>query len=115
MKIKGLIIVAAVVLLSACNSTQGGLYWGNYSDSLYNYKKEPGDSTRKEHVQSLNDIVATSDKKGIRIPPGVLVELAIMEIESGSPEIANALLDRELALYPESKTLVLELKKRNGA
>ena len=115
MKIQGLIIIAAVILLSACNSTQGGLYWGNYSDSLYNYKKEPGDASRNLHLRSLNDIIATSDKKGIRIPPGVLVELAIMEIESGSPENANALLDRELALYPESKTLVLELKKRNGA
>jgi len=114
-KIKGLIIIGAVVLLSACNSTQGGLYWGNYSDTLYKYKQEPGDATRQQHVKSLNDIVATSDKKGIRVPPGVLIELAIMEIESGSPENANSLLNRELSLYPESKTLVLELKKRNGA
>jgi hypothetical protein len=115
MKIKGLIIISAVVLLSACNTTQGGLYWGSYSDTLYNYKKEPGDQSRQQHVKSLNDIIATSDKKGIRVPPGVLIELAIMQIESGSPENANSLLDRELSLYPESKTLVLELKKRNGA
>jgi hypothetical protein len=104
-----------VLLLSACNTTQGGLYWGSYSDTLYNYKKEPGDQSRQQHVKSLNDIIATSDKKGIRVPPGVLIELAIMQIESGSPENANSLLDRELSLYPESKTLVLELKKRNGA
>jgi hypothetical protein len=115
MKIKGLIIISAVLLLSACNTTQGGLYWGRYSDTLYNYKKEPGDQSRLQHVKSLNDIIATSDKKGIRVPPGVLIELAIMQIESGSPENANSLLDRELSLYPESKTLVLELKKRNGA
>jgi hypothetical protein len=115
MKIKGLIIISVVVLLSACNTTQGGLYWGSYSDTLYNYKKEPGDQSRQQHVKSLNDIIATSDKKGIRVPPGVLIELAIMQIESGSPENANSLLDRELSLYPESKTLVLELKKRNGA
>jgi hypothetical protein len=115
MKIKGLIIISAVLLLSACNTTQGGLYWGSYSDTLYNYKKEPGDQSRLQHVKSLNDIIATSDKKGIRVPPGVLIELAIMQIESGSPENANSLLDRELSLYPESKTLVLELKKRNGA
>jgi hypothetical protein len=115
MKIKGLIIISAVLLLSACNTTQGGLYWGSYSDTLYNYKKEPGDQSRQQHVKSLNDIIATSDKKGIRVPPGVLIELAIMQIESGSPENANSLLDRELSLYPESKTLVLELKKRNGA
>jgi hypothetical protein len=110
-----MIIIGAVILLSACNSTQGGLYWGNYSDSLYNYKKEPSDETRQRHIKSLKDIIATSDKKGIRVPPGVLIELAIMEIESGSPESANSLLDRELSLYPESKILVLELKKRNGA
>lgn len=115
MKIKGLIVVAAAILLSACNATQGGLYWGGYSNTLYEFKKEPGDETRQDHVKSLNDIITTSDKKGIRIPPGVLVELAIMEIESGNPENANALLDRELSIYPESKTLVLELKKRNGA
>ncbi|MFT7259311.1 MAG: hypothetical protein ACI9MS_001169 [Glaciecola sp.] len=115
MKIKGLIIISVVVLLSACNTTPGGLYWGSYSDTLYNYKKEPGDQSRQQHVKSLNDIIATSDKKGIRVPPGVLIELAIMQIESGSPENANSLLDRELSLYPESKTLVLELKKRNGA
>lgn len=115
MKMKGLIIVAALTLLSACNSTQGGLYWGNYSDTLYDMKKEPSDETRAQHVKSLNDIIATSDKKGIRIPPGVLVELAIMQIESGQSQTANALLDRELSMYPESKTLVLELKKRTGA
>lgn len=115
MIIKKLIIVAALALLTACNSTQGGLYWGNYSDTLYDYKKEPSDKTRQQHLKSLNDIIATSEKKGIRVPPGVLVELAIMEIESGSSDSANALLDKELSLYPESKILVLELKKRNGA
>lgn len=115
MKIKGLIVIASVVLLFACNATQGGLYWGSYSNTLYDFKKEPGDETRQKHVKSLNDIIATSDKKGIRVPPGVLVELAIMEIESGNAENANALLDRELSIYPESKTLVAELKKRLGA
>ena len=82
MKIKGLIIIATLALLGACNSTQGGLYWGNYSDTLYDLKKEPGEKAQKNHLRSLNDIVATSDKKGTRIPPGVLVELAIIEIEN---------------------------------
>ena len=115
MRVRALIIVVAALLLSACNTTQGGLYWGSYSSTLYDFKKEPSDGTRAKHLKSLNDIVKTSDKKGIRIPPGVLIELAIMEIEGGSSENANALLDRELSLYPESKTLVLELKKRIGA
>jgi hypothetical protein len=114
-KIKGLIIIGAVLLLSACSSTQGGLYWGNYSDTLHNYKQEPGDTTRQRHVKTLNDIIKTSDKRGTRVPPGVLIELAVMEIESGSSENADALLNREMSLYPESRTLVLELKKRNGA
>lgn len=112
MNMKGLFTIIAVFVLSACNSTQSGLYWGNYSDTLYQYKLEPGEKTRSQHIKSLQDVIAKSDKKGLRVPPGVLIELAIMEIESGNSEAAVALLDREVSIYPESAVLVSMLKQR---
>ena len=43
------------------------------------------------------------------MPPGIYIELAIMEFEDDRPGRGNQYLASELALYPESATLVNRL------
>lgn len=115
MKMKSLIFCLMAISLTACNSTQRGLYWGSYSETLYEHKQTPNENTRANHLKSLRDIVTKSESKGTRIPPGVMIEIALMEIENGNSAAAMNWLDKELVLYPESVKIVSIIKARMGA
>ena len=93
-----------VLLLSACASQapKGTLYWGDYSDTLYEYKQTPGEATLAAHMAELQRIIQVSDDREYRIPPGVSAELGMYFQRTGNPQQASALFTREQVLYPES-------------
>jgi hypothetical protein len=106
------VVSLLVLVISGCAVNQDMLYWGNYSATLYDYKKEPSDKTRAAHVESLEDIIAKSTKRGTRIPPGVYAELGHMYIEKGSVEKGAQYLQMEVDTYPESQKFISTLQQR---
>ena len=100
------VLVIAIIVLSGCVNTHSLYYFGNYSAASYAYKRTPTAETRAELKQSLLTIIIESEK---RVPPGIYIELAIMEFEDDRPGRGNQYLASELALYPESATLVNRL------
>ena len=103
------VLVIAVVMLSGCVNTHSLYYFGNYSEASYAYKRTPTAETRAELKESLLTIIIESEKRQKRVPPGIYVELAMMEFEDDRPGRGNQYLASELALYPESATLVERL------
>ncbi|MEC7826872.1 MAG: DUF4810 domain-containing protein [Pseudomonadota bacterium] len=90
-------------------NTHSLYYFGNYSAASYAYKHTPTAETRAELKQSLLTIIIESERREKRVPPGIYIELAIMEFEDDRPGRGNQYLASELALYPESATLVNRL------
>ncbi|GAA0859725.1 DUF4810 domain-containing protein [Aliiglaciecola litoralis] len=101
-----------VLLMGGCAANKDMLYWGDYSSTLYDYKKEPSDETRAAHVESLEDIIAKSTQRGTRIPPGVYAELGYMHIETGSTELGAKYLQLEVDTYPESQKFISTIQQR---
>lgn len=96
-----------LAFLSACATqpTQG-MYWDRYEETLY-YLERDGDSRAQErHLATLRRIVDTSENRGWRVPPGVYLELAVMEQQLGNLGAYADYVNRERILYPESRPFI---------
>lgn len=103
-RIVGATAIAFVLLASGCTTvTAAGYYWGNYSKTLYGYAKTPSDQTLTAHVHELERIVAESEKRGLRVPPGIHAELGYLKARGGDASLATAHYESEVRLYPEAR------------
>ena len=112
MKIRIIAVATALVLLSGCAAqvTEAGYYWGNYANTLYEYTKEPSDETLAQHVEELETIVAESNERELKVPPGVYAELGHIASKSGDGNAAAlAYYESEMSLYPESRIFLERL------
>ena len=101
-------IVIALVALGfsminfGCATQQQMYYWGDYSDTLYDVKKDPGVESLAKHKEMLENIVEESEKRNLRIPPGVCAELGYIYALQNNTKTAISLFEREKQIYPES-------------
>ncbi|PNU18640.1 DUF4810 domain-containing protein [Geothermobacter hydrogeniphilus] len=83
--------------------------WENYSATLYDYDKNPGDETYAKHKECLLTIIEHSGKENLRVPPGVYAELGYDLVNEGKKEEGLKYLALEKETYPESAVLVDKL------
>jgi hypothetical protein len=113
MKFKALSVFSVLILfLSGCATNKSMYVWGDYSDSLYKWRKDATDERAVEHKVALADIIKRSEAKGSRVPPGVYCEYGYMLLMEGEQEKALSFFEREAAEYPESKEFVSFLLTR---
>lgn len=107
------LVILIFVFISGCATqvSQSNLYWGNYSNTLYKVKKEPGEASNAEHEKELQSIVETSKDKNLRVPPGVYAELGIYAMERGEKDVAQEYFRLEQETYPEGATLMQQALK----
>ena len=101
-----LFIVFLLIVSSIGCAPKQMYYWGNYSDTLYAYKKDSNDKTLLKHMQELNKIVEESDKRNNRVPPGVYGELGYLYLKTNKTKEAIKYFKLEKQLYPESTILM---------
>jgi hypothetical protein len=94
-----------LLLLAGCATPPVNYYYGNYSRTLYRSKKDNTPASLEKHRHSLEDIIQTSEKKGIRVPPGIYCEYAYLLAKEGSPE-SDRYFSLEIKTYPESERFV---------
>ena len=111
MKIIASFLIASLVFLGGCAATvtEAGYYWGDYSQTLYKYTKDPSETTLAEHVEELEDIISTSEEKGLKVPPGIHAELGYIKARQGNDTLAMGYYEKEMSLYPESRLFLERL------
>jgi hypothetical protein len=101
---RSLLVFLIATMFAGCSTvTEAGYYWGDYGPTLYKYTKSPTDETLAAHIESLQNIIAKSDEKSLRVPPGIYAELGYIENQRGNHETSNTYYENEIALYPESR------------
>ncbi len=101
------VAIALGLLGSGCATQRQPMYaWGNYSDSLYQSKKNESPETYEQHVQALEKIVTESKARNLRVPPGVYAELGYVYLSRNNPAKAIELFTLEKQTYPESAVLM---------
>ena len=96
-----LFTIFILLVFNSC-TPPSGYYWGNYSQTLYQYKKNQTKESYDEHKNELLTILEESDKKGLRVPPGVCAELGYIYLIEGNNEKASSYFNKEKTIYPES-------------
>lgn len=104
-----------VLSLTGCATkiSQSNLYWGDYSKTLYNLKKEPTSETRAEHIKEINSIIIKSNELNLKVPPGLYAELGMYLLNDGKKAKADEYFNLELKTYPESKKMVSQILKKS--
>ncbi|MBV7316545.1 DUF4810 domain-containing protein [Shewanella sp. NIFS-20-20] len=110
------LLLCATLLLTACvQITETGYYWGNYSETYYQYIKSPSEATVTDHLASLQDIIHYSAEKGLKVPPGIYAELGYIYAQRGETQQANSMYAKEAELYPESAKFLQGLVTKEQA
>ena len=113
---KKIIFLSLIVLLfSAGCVTNSMYYWGKYSHTLYDSKKNPSEESKAKHKKSLKSIIEKSKRWGKKVPPGIYCEFAYCLYQEGDTEEANKYFELEKTTYPESSKFVDTIKNQaNG-
>jgi hypothetical protein len=108
------ILLLVFIGLVGCASTDKQLYyWGNYSETLYQYVHEPSTKTRENHRKELLKIVRFAEQHKRRVPPGVYAELGGLSTLTGTSDLAADYFQKEIEAYPESAKLIqIAVKKQ---
>jgi hypothetical protein len=104
-----LVAVASIALGGCATVTEAGYYWGDYSKTLYKYTKAPSEQTLAEHTVELERIIEESNKRDLRVPPGMHAELGYIKARTGNTALAAAHYESEMQLYPESRLFLERL------
>lgn len=102
-------LLFAALYVSGCASSPvnpPSLYWGNYSHTLYNVKVMDDAQSHQKHEAGLLAIVEESQKRELRVPPGIYAELGIYALDRGDKAEAERYFSLEQQTYPESETLL---------
>lgn len=100
-----------VTLLIGCApSGPKTFYWGEYSSTLYDLKKAPDEKTLAAHEKQLLLIIEESDKKKMKVPPGVFAEYGYILLKEGKEAEGMEYLDKETNLYSESIIFIQRIK-----
>ena len=110
MKIPHIVTFLTLALLAGCASSEKTFYWGEYSSTLYDLKKEPDEKTLGAHKKGLLLIIEESGKRHKQIPPGVNAEYGYLLLQSGNEAEGMEFLDKESTLYPESVVFIDRIK-----
>jgi len=110
MKTQCIIAFLALAMFAGCATSGKTFYWGEYSSTLYDLKKNPDEKTLEAHKKTLLLIMEESGKREKQVPPGVYAEYGYILLRSGNEADGMEFLDKETSLYPESAIFIQRIK-----
>ena len=108
---KTIFIISTLSLMLGCITqlSDSKFYWGNYSQTLYQFKKNPNKKTSRQHKKELMRIIEKSEELGVSTPPGIQAELGYMMFNDGKLKRGMTLIKKEEKTYPESRVLMKKI------
>jgi hypothetical protein len=98
------------VFVIGCNPSKDTFYWGDYSSTLYNMKKNPDEKSLDLHKKEILKVIETSKKQKHQVPPGIYAEYGYILLKNGDEPGGMEYLNNEAALYPESQIFINRIK-----
>jgi len=112
-KKKGLFIgLVATLLLTSCSTPKALYSWDNYDDTSYKYLKNGDEKSTEQLIKTYQQLI--EKQKGTRktVPPGIYADYGFILLQTGKAEEGKAMLEKEIALYPESKLFIDQILKK---
>jgi hypothetical protein len=103
-------VLLVALFATGCATKDNIYYWGDYSETLYDLKKNPDEKTLKAHTDQLLLIINEAPNRHKRVPPGVYGEYGYILLKQGKKAEGMEYLDKELGLYPESAVFINRIR-----
>jgi len=102
------IIIVLLLFIVGC-AAPGMYYWGDYSSTLYNHKKQLTEESYSKHKNSLLDVIDQSAELDTKVPPGIYAELGFIFYQEGDIITGKKYFELEVELYPESAYFINQM------
>lgn len=104
-------LAITVVLFASCDAPKPLYTWGKYETTSYNYVKNSNEKSTQLLIEDYQKII--DKQKGTRgiVPPGIYADYGFVLIQANRTEEGKAMLQKEIELYPESKTFIDKIYK----
>jgi len=105
------LVLIPMLFLASCIPQQTLYTWKDYDVATYNYLKNTDDESVQKLIESYRQII--SEQNGTRgvVPPGIYADYGFLLIQEGQINQGKEMLNREIALYPESKPFIERILK----
>lgn len=104
-----ILILAGLASISCATQKKTLYYWGDYSKTLYALKKTPNEENLTRHKKELQEIIAKSAEKKLKVPPGVYAEYGFILAREGDAKEAEKYFKLEAQTYPEATPFMEKL------
>lgn len=108
---KILFLLIPVFLLASCTLHKPLYSWNKYDITSYNYIKNNDEKSTQELIKNYEAIISKQNGTRKVIPPGIYADYGFVLLQSGKTEEGNAMLEKEISLYPESKIFIARIIK----
>lgn len=111
MRKKLIIFILPALMLVSC-SVQKPLYtWGNYNQTSYNYLKNSDEKSTQQLLETYAKLIEKQKGTRATVPPGLYADYGFLLLQANKTDQGKAMLQKEVALYPESKVFVDRILK----
>jgi hypothetical protein len=111
MKTKQLLIGTAFVLCMASCAPKTLYSWGNYDDTSYIYLKNSDEKSTELLLKTYQQLIEKQEGTRKAVPPGIYADYGFILLQADKTEEGKAMLEKEIALYPESKVFIDRILK----
>jgi hypothetical protein len=112
MKKKFLFIGLGATLFFASCAPKKTLYsWSNYDTASYIYLKNGDEKSIEQLIKTYQQLIDKQDGSRKTVPPGIYADYGFILVQTGKTAEGKAMLEKEIALYPESKVFINRILK----
>ncbi len=104
--------LACIAALSSCSSAKPLYSWYGYEDATYSYEKKATPELYEKMMKQYAKMAES--QKGTRkvVPPGFNAEYGFFLYKEGKKDEGLSYLNKEVEMYPESKTYISRIIKQ---
>lgn len=104
MKIVALLLISLIFF--ACSQSSYLYYYGDSSHRYYKAIKNADTKSISDYKISLEKVFTRSAERGLKVPPGLYCDYAMLMIQENKPIDAEIYFNKEKANWPESQKMV---------
>ena len=99
-------------IISGCSGKKPMYEYSNYSETYYQLKQNGDAESSAKWKTSLEESIAKSNARAIRVPPGIYANLGYLYLKVNDIKKAISFFEAEKALYPEASMFMDNLIKK---
>lgn len=104
-------LAVIVTIAVSCKMAKPLYNWDRYDKDSYSYLKKQDDKSAEKLIETYDKIISKQNKTRGVVPPGIYADYGLLLIQRERAEEGKKMLEKEVALYPESKIFIDKILK----